>query len=878
MTDTARPAARGAALSVHLLLILSGIAGLGYQIVWTRMLSIGLGHEVFAVLAVVAAFFAGLALGALLLDGPIARSRRPGLWYAGLEALIGLWALALVWLIPWANGAVADWIGPEPTEARRWAGAFLGPLLLLLPATAAMGATLPAAERLYARLRRDGRGIGGLYAANAFGAMAGAIGAALLLAPRFGFSATLAAFAAINLLCAAATLLGPARGEAARAPLPPREAGAGPTPGLLAALALTGLVGIGLEVAVIRALSQVLENTVYSFAAALSVYLLGTTLGAAAYQALYAERRGPGWDRPALGLLAALAAATAAAGLWAVIRLPELHLAIREAVGAGLAATMGAELLAAAAAFLLPSAAMGALFAHLAQGARGPSGGLGAAFAANTLGAAAAPFLVGIVAIPALGAVGAVAGLAAVYLLAAPLLGRARFDSAALLLLAGAGLAAAWALPETWRLYRPAPGVEIRASVEGPAAAATVTEEPSGHRWLTVNGSLVMGGTRSYALDRIQGHFALLRHPSPERALFLGVGTGATLAAAAAHEGVAVEAVELLPEVLAVLPEFAAVAEDLAEAGPRIRLLEADARRYVRAAPGPYDIVLADTYHPARDGAGLLYTVEHFRAMREKLAPGGLVVQWLPLHQLDMETLRLVVRSFLAVFPDARLSMGNFNLATPLLALESGPGGGRPDLAAIAERRLPTDLAAELREIRMATPFALFGGFLAGPEQLRAFAGDGPLNTDDHPRVLFDAPRTVYLPLAPAVERLLALVRSFGPEAADAVSLAGIAKAEAVAERLERYWQARNDFLLLGTRVRPVGDPAADARNLAPHLFNILKVSPDFAPAYDPILAMARRLAFSDREGALRLLKGLSEIAPQREEARRLARAILGGG
>ena len=53
---------------LYLILFFSGFAGLGYELVWTRMLAVGLGHEIPAVLAVVAAFFCGLALGAWVLD------------------------------------------------------------------------------------------------------------------------------------------------------------------------------------------------------------------------------------------------------------------------------------------------------------------------------------------------------------------------------------------------------------------------------------------------------------------------------------------------------------------------------------------------------------------------------------------------------------------------------------------------------------------------------------------------------------------------------------------------------------------------------------------------------------------------------------------
>jgi spermidine synthase len=80
------------------LMVASGFAGLGYQIVWTQQSSLWLGHESAGVLAVVAGFFGGLACGALLLGQRIHRSSKPSRWYAAAEAVIGVWSLALALL------------------------------------------------------------------------------------------------------------------------------------------------------------------------------------------------------------------------------------------------------------------------------------------------------------------------------------------------------------------------------------------------------------------------------------------------------------------------------------------------------------------------------------------------------------------------------------------------------------------------------------------------------------------------------------------------------------------------------------------------------------------------------------------------------------
>ena len=43
--------------------------------------------------------------------------------------------------------------------------------------------------------------------------------------------------------------------------------------------------------------------------------------------------------------------------------------------------------------------------------------------------------------------------------------------------------------------------------------------------------------------------------------------------------------------------------------------------------------------------------VEHFEAVRRRLTPDGVFCQWLPVHQLDLQTLRSIVRSFVRVYP-----------------------------------------------------------------------------------------------------------------------------------------------------------------------------------------------------------------------------------
>jgi spermidine synthase len=85
-------------------------------------------------------------------------------------------------------------------------------------------------------------------------------------------------------------------------------------------------------------------------------------------------------------------------------------------------------------------------------------------------------------------------------------------------------------------------------------------------------------------------------------------------------------------------------------------------------------VIVADLFHPARDGAGSFYTLEHFRVIRALLSPGGGFYQWLPLYQLDLDTLRLITRTFLAAIPEGTAFLAHYRLRAPIVGLAARLG------------------------------------------------------------------------------------------------------------------------------------------------------------------------------------------------------------
>lgn len=859
----ATPAARSDATRRLLalgLMMASGFAALGYQIVWTQQSALWLGHEAAAVLAIVAAFFGGLAVGALALGPRIDRSAKPARWFAACEATIGVWSLALAFLVAPVTAWILDLTGAQPSPAWQWTVAFCGVFLLLLPATAAMGATLPAMERVLARLRRRGSNIAALYAANTFGAVLGVLGAAFWLAPEFGLIRTAAACMALNLLCAAVApwlFAGPAND----APPPPRATGSG-IPLLLVA---TGLLGIGYEVLVVRVLGQVAENTVYTFAILLAVYLVGTALGAAAYQRWLSDPREP--ERLRDRLLRLLAAACLL-GVLSLASAEIVKAAVLRWLGPSMAAALAAEAALATAAFLPPTFMMGALFSHLATQARADGVSFGRALGVNTLGAAAAPLLFGVLLVPAIGPKFALLLVAVGYLA----LSARRVASAPSLWVTGAATLALALWAPSLRLVDVPEGGRLISFENGAMAAVSVVEDADGVARLHINNRQQEGSNATLFADARQALLPLLLHPVPRRALFLGLGTGVTASSAAEDPLLEVDAVELLPEVIAASAHFRRGFEENGP-NPRLRLMVADARRFVRATGERYDLIVSDNFHPARSGSGSLYTVEHFAAVRDRLATGGLFCQWLPLHQLDLDTLRSIVGTFLTVYPHGWAMLATNSLDTPIVGLVARGDGGRFEVGQTRERLAGAAMPRSPAEFGITDELALLGSFIAGPRALARFAGNAPLNTDDHPIVAYRAPRITYAPDSLPRDRLIALLGEvkIGPD-----ELVAAPYDNAWASRLAAYWAARHRFIEAGRDVQPTSDVRRMLAQVREPLLSVLRISPDFRPAYDPLLRMAAALARSDVAAARALLTELQQAQPARPEAARALRELAG--
>ena len=311
-------------LAVLAIFVLSGAAGLVYEIVWSRQLVLVFGNTTQAVSAILTGFFGGMAIGAVVGGRLADRVRSPLRMYGILEIVL----VGVVLATPVTFDVIREvYRGIYPTlQGTPWlALARLGlAVLALAPATVLMGATFPSLIRHLSVDASLSASFGRLYAANTVGAIAGTLLAGLILIEVFGLSGALA-IGTIGSLIAGLVALRLARTQ--EAVLPPADLPAtSPSSGrpvapdrmrlALAIAFVSGLTSLGYQVTWTRLLASGTGNTTYVFTVILATFLVGIAIGAFIFNLWISRYRHP---IRVLAMAQAIVAVLAIIGLVAVL-------------------------------------------------------------------------------------------------------------------------------------------------------------------------------------------------------------------------------------------------------------------------------------------------------------------------------------------------------------------------------------------------------------------------------------------------------------------------------------------------------------------------------------------------------------------------------
>lgn len=741
-------------IAVFALFYASGIAGLIYQVLWLRRLSLVFGVTVYAASTVLAAFMAGLAIGSAISSRVLKRGWSPLGAFGVAEILVGVTGLLSPVLLDAASALYAVLHGAAPdslgvlTSAR-----LLSSFAILALPTAMMGITLPLLSAAVSTPgQAHGTGISLLYAVNTLGAMTGTLLSGLVLIPAIGIQRSFLLAATLNVLVGVISLW-MSRRRSATADHQPAAGNRRPATGapqsavshqptalapLFLVVAVSGFASLGLEIVWFRLMLQFVVATTQAFTAMLATVLGGIAIGGLVAASLLRSRRD---HYAALGAVQALTGIAAAGSmtflLWTVEhgwRTMGLWPAVLTAI-------------------LPPSICMGIGF-PLALGIAGRrreqdhehdiARRVGAMYSLNVAAAIAGSLLAGFVFLPRLGSVDALIALSGLFVLSGawlllsnshalaastsgPRLGRARRWAAVAVLLAAFG----WLsrdFPDPFKI-----AIDRRYGDrllefwrhEGAQTAVSVRASQFQHVLYLDGLHQANDEQEMVRLHRAIGHLPMVLHGNPREVLVVGMGGGATPGAVSQYPDARIQIVELAEGVRQAAQFFKHVNYDLLSR-PNVDVRIDDGRNFLSLTNRRFDVVTADIIQPGHAGAGHVYSREYFSLVRQALADDGVVLQWIG-HRPYLEY-TLIMRTFLEVFPDATLWYdANFMVGTTK-PLRIDPGA--------VDRLRQTPATREALDAVGLTGFDVVRSwYTAGPAEMRAFVGAGPILTDDRPLV-----------------------------------------------------------------------------------------------------------------------------------------------
>lgn len=899
--EAAPPISAALLVAIVACFFLSGAASLVLEVVWSRLLRLVFGTTTLAISTILVAYMAGLGIGGLI-GGRIALRMRNGVRaYGAIEIAVGLYALSMPLLFSFfpdlARALLAD-LSFWPSVLARFALAFT----VLCAPTIGMGLTLPLLTRALVRDERAGAGIALLYGLNTLGAVSGVFLATFGLLPWLGVTGANHAGALAYLALGVVALLLSRSAATSSAPVPAaapaQERLARWNPALLA-YGTIGFTSLVYEVTWTRALSMVMGSSIYAFACMLASFLFGIAAGSLLARGFVDRLRRP---------LVAYALGIAAVGLLSLVSLsllpllPGAFMALVRRFG-GTAGTLALSQFAVASCAMLPPAlVLGALFPLLSRAqtaASGASPAVGDVYFVNTIGSALGAFSAGFVLLPWLGLRGTAAVAIAVNALAcAALLFWHGHANAKLRLALGAiplafaaailvypppldtrPLAMGGFVPEA--VFSQAHDVTELAGVEDEKVlfyrdglSATVSvHRYRGETALHINGKADASSRVDMPTQVLLAQTPLLFGKPAKKVLVVGWASGVTVGSALRHPIERLDAVELEPAMLEASRFFEELNGKPLD-DPRVRVIVDDARSYLANTRESYDVIISEPSNPWLSGVANLFTREHFQKAREALAPGGRLLQWLPLYATDPDVLRAILAALRSEFPYVYGFVLDRAVPDLMLLATTEPldPSDVPDFES-----LPPAVRSDLYRVGTRSTAEVWSLLRLLPEDVDALIAGFPVtNSDDNLFVELRTPWLLYAdqfaaPGAGPMERTWAAIDAFGPASARLLESAPAAVARPrVGELALSHLAVRHDDAASAALAELAGDsgeaiaarqllaPSSDPAEYAAALDRALELEPESFPVR-AIRARARlrrgelESALADADAALAL-------------------------
>ncbi len=787
---------------------LSGAAGLIYEVLWVRMIDKVIGSAPFAVATVLSVFMGGLALGSWMVGRYISRlSSKKALLslYGKLEIAIGIYALFLPFLIETTTPfytAAYNFLFEYFWFYQFFA--FLGASVLLIVPATLMGGTMPVLCQFYiSRIDHLGTRTGQLYGLNTIGAAFGAMLCGFVLISSLGVQKTLYVAAGLNFFVGFLCIMVSRQKEryfsstsdvslSVKKPGRQKKPAISPNTNIpssiltwsLCLFAVSGFCAMAYQVFWSKLITLLIGPTTYSFTLVVSTFIIGLSAGSIIFGWL-----GDKIKRVFLLLVLTQIAASSSALLVShflgnsQFLFSKLIYTFQDKFGTMILF----QSLVLFAILIGPTLFLGAAFPLVSRiYARSLSKlgkSIGLAYAVNTIGAILGSFAAGFILIPFLGKENGlrlviffqfiIAFTAYVHgnfmvhfgrnknrfwWIAAPAVVMAVFLISHYPCWNRNVLSRGWyrnfqdiemILEKTSWMDTLRFGPDLLAQQQANLELVFYGDGIGG--FTTVEKETTSIGTVEYALNNsgkpdasshgdrltqtLSGHFPLLFHPAPQKAMVIGLASGMTIGEILLYPIEQVDVLEINDQVVKACRLFFTPYNNDCLNDPRTHLVVQDGRNHLALTREKYDVIISEPSNPWMSGLANLYSFDFFKLVRSRLNENGIFAQWIQSYEIDWDTFVLMGRTFREVFPEGVL-------------IKLGPGdymlmgfAGQKGL----DWKIPEKNIHHARWSSNASIVNFkFLAWLVVTEDLEDFFGEGPLHTDNRPRLEFSAPKKLY--------------------------------------------------------------------------------------------------------------------------------------
>lgn len=732
---------------VYLLFVLSGVAGLVYQIVWTRMLVLVFGNTMLATSTVLSAFMGGLAAGSYVVGKHIDKKPRALLsLYGLLEGGIGLFALIFPFLLdlvtPVYSGMYSVVEGNIVLlNLFRFVICFI---LIGLP-TFLMGGTLPVLIKRFTQTDDSiGYETGFLYGLNTVGAVVGTFACGYFMLRLLGMQQTTWVAVAINLAVAVvAWYLGKRPVEAPK-PVPaempkPVATESSPTHSpltikmVMIGIGLSGFCALAYEVFWTRMLNLFVHNNIYSFTAILATFLIGIAVGSLFYAKFLSKLKRQ------IGLFIWLEIGIALISYFTPYIFRIFHGSLFNNFNEALTLAKAGVIM------IAPTIMMGIAVPLAIQicrrGLNKEGTSVGTVYAANTVGSILGAFAAGFILLPTVGLHYGIIIVASLNVVAGflPLIAKAEMKRRLVWSALFVVFILALVLPVPSQLFKGLfqeahPNADIIHYKEGKVANVLVYDfKKLGYKDFHLN-AVNEASSRIWhvQLFKMLGLLPTVIHDNPTDALMVAFGAGMSAGATASNVE-SLDCVDLNPDIQGIAAAFTRENLDVINK-PNFHQIVNDGRNALLLNDKKYSLIISDATNPKMFDSWTLYSQEFYQIVKDRLEPDGIFCQW-ALIPLPQDALKVILNTFRSVFP--HMSFWVIHGSSQVLMLGT-PERLEFDYEELKTRLEPLYEKAGLGDYGVNSVEKFLSFFILGEDGLEKFLdGYDKISTDDMPHAQF---------------------------------------------------------------------------------------------------------------------------------------------